>query len=86
MNHLGVSPSSVDPWPLTVYPRTLAVLAEVTLLKQQKERENKVVKSQSEAAIISIWVRFLTTLKSAVLNFDNKSEFFEGKITGLVRT
>ena len=29
LHQLGLSPTSVDPWPLTVYPRSLAVLAEV---------------------------------------------------------
>ncbi|XP_067662559.1 E3 ubiquitin-protein ligase UBR4-like [Haliotis asinina] len=74
---LGVSPNSVDPWPLTVYPRTLAVLAEVLLLKQQKEREAKTIKSYSDNAVINIWVRFIVTLKTAILNFDNKTEQFE---------
>ncbi|XP_014258727.1 E3 ubiquitin-protein ligase UBR4 isoform X2 [Cimex lectularius] len=54
--HLGVSPvSSTDStnWPLQVYPRTLAVLAQVLLLKQQSEKE---------AACISIWHRLINTL------------------------
>lgn len=78
LEQLNVSPSAVDPWPLTVHPRTLGVLAEVILLKQQKERESKTLKSQSEAAVITIWVRFMTTLKSAIINFDNNTETCEG--------
>ncbi|XP_050389975.2 E3 ubiquitin-protein ligase UBR4 [Patella vulgata] len=74
---LGISPSSVDPWPLTVYPRTLAVLAEILLLKQQKERETKSITSNSDRAVVEIWNRFLSTLKNAVCNFDNKSEQFD---------
>ncbi|XP_052093919.1 E3 ubiquitin-protein ligase UBR4-like [Mytilus californianus] len=77
LEQLNVSPSAVDPWPLTVHPRTLSVLAEVILLKQQKERESKTLKSQSEAAVITIWVRFMTTLKSAIINFDNVTETCE---------
>ena len=77
LEQLNVSPSAVDPWPLTVHPRTLGVLAEVILLKQQKERESKTLKSQSEAAVITIWVRFMTTLKSAIINFDNNTETCE---------
>ncbi|KAL3872340.1 hypothetical protein ACJMK2_040271 [Sinanodonta woodiana] len=73
----GVYPLSIDPWPMTVYPRTLAVLAEVLLLKQQRERESKQLKSQSEAAIINIWVRFLTTLKSNIQSPETKPELIE---------
>lgn len=30
LNHLGVSPWNTEAWPLQVYPRTLAVLAQVS--------------------------------------------------------
>ncbi len=79
LNQLGVAPNGVDAWPLTVYPRTLAVLAEVLLLRQQKEREASSGKSVSETAVITIWMRFLSTLKSAIINFDNNVADFEGK-------
>lgn len=78
LGQLNVSPNGVDPWPLTVHPRTLGVLAEVILLKQQKERESKTLKSQSEVDVITIWVRFMTTLKTAIINFDNNTEACEG--------
>ncbi|KAJ8985586.1 hypothetical protein NQ317_015077 [Molorchus minor] len=41
LNHLGVSPWNTDvphSWPLQVYPRTLAVLAQVLLLRPQNEK------------------------------------------------
>ena len=41
LHHLGISlsPATVEPWPLRVRPRTLAILAEVLLLRQQHESE-----------------------------------------------
>lgn len=77
--NLGVSPVSSEPWPMTVYSRTLAVLAEVILLRQQKERELniKAIKSVTEAQVINIWNRFTLTLKQAILTFDNKTDQFE---------
>ena len=77
---LGVSPSGLEPWPLTVYPRTLAVLAEVLLLRQQKEREIGSIKSQSEASVINIWNRFMAALKNAIIGFDNNVVDFEGRL------
>ncbi|XP_069121893.1 E3 ubiquitin-protein ligase UBR4-like isoform X2 [Argopecten irradians] len=70
LSQLGINPSAVEPWPMTVHTRTLAILAEVILLKQQREREAKLMKSQSEAAVISIWVNFITTLKSNIIWLD----------------
>ncbi|KAJ8931539.1 hypothetical protein NQ314_015528 [Rhamnusium bicolor] len=62
LNHLGVSPWNTDvphAWPLQVYPRTLAVLAQVLLLRPQNEKE---------ASVISIWHRLVNTLIENVLN------------------
>ncbi|XP_066993474.2 E3 ubiquitin-protein ligase UBR4 [Anabrus simplex] len=62
LNHLGVSPFSQEmnnTWPLQVYPRTLAVLAQVLLLKGQQEKE---------VACISIWHRLINTLVENVCN------------------
>ncbi|XP_041369615.1 E3 ubiquitin-protein ligase UBR4-like [Gigantopelta aegis] len=73
---LGVSPNSVDPWPLTVHTHTLAVLAEVILLKQQKERETKTMKSQSDSSVSGIWVRFIATLRAEISSC-NKGELTE---------
>ncbi|KAF5286898.1 hypothetical protein FQA39_LY00431 [Lamprigera yunnana] len=60
--HLGVSPWNSDvphAWPLQVYPRTLAVLAQVLLLRPQNEKE---------ASVISIWHRLVNTLIESVMN------------------
>ncbi|CAH0559665.1 unnamed protein product [Brassicogethes aeneus] len=62
LNHLGVSPWTSDVphgWPLQVYPRTLAVLAQVLLLRPQNEKE---------ASVISIWHKLVNTLIENVLN------------------
>ncbi|KAG5896473.1 hypothetical protein JTB14_005854 [Gonioctena quinquepunctata] len=62
LNHLGVSPWNTDiphAWPLQVYPRTLAVLAQVLLLRPQNEKE---------ASVISIWHRLVNTLIENVMN------------------
>ncbi|XP_074029001.1 E3 ubiquitin-protein ligase-like protein poe [Leptinotarsa decemlineata] len=59
LNHLGVSPWNSDAWPLQVYPRTLAVLAQVLLLRPQNEKE---------ASVISIWHRLVNTLIENVMN------------------
>ncbi|CAG9856656.1 unnamed protein product [Phyllotreta striolata] len=62
LNHLGVSPWNTDvphAWPLQVYPRTLAILAQVLLLRPQNEKE---------ASVISIWHRLVNTLIENVLN------------------
>ncbi|CAH0393187.1 unnamed protein product [Bemisia tabaci] len=63
LHHLGVSPVPVPPdntaWPLQVYPRTLAVLAQVLLLKPQAEKE---------AAYINIWHRLINTLVDNICN------------------
>lgn len=62
LTHLGISPWNVDvphAWPLQVYPRTLAVLAQVLLLRPQQEKE---------ASVISIWRRLVNTLVENVIN------------------
>ncbi|XP_044730066.1 E3 ubiquitin-protein ligase UBR4 isoform X3 [Chrysoperla carnea] len=62
LSHLGVSPWTVDsnaPWPLQVYPRTLAVLSQILLMKPQQEKE---------ASCISIWHRLVNTLVENVCN------------------
>ena len=63
---------------MTVFTRTLAVLAEVLLLRQQNEREAGEVNVWSKAAVIPIWSRFLSTLKTAILNFDNNVDECDG--------
>ncbi|XP_063242107.1 E3 ubiquitin-protein ligase UBR4 isoform X2 [Bacillus rossius redtenbacheri] len=66
LGYLFVSPWSHDTtWPLQVYPRTLAVLAQVLLLKPSIEKES---------AIINIWHRLLNTLVDNVRNPPNSFE------------
>jgi len=78
LHQLGVSlnPSAVEPWPLRVRPRTLAVLAEVLLLRQQQESELEAVgsllmaKRSSETAIMHVWTRLTTSLADAAIASD----------------
>ncbi|XP_059140958.1 E3 ubiquitin-protein ligase UBR4-like isoform X2 [Physella acuta] len=75
---LGVSPTSPDPWPLTVHPRCLSVLVSVLLLRQQQERGDKELKAGSaDNAVIAIWDKFLKHLQTAVENSENKTEIME---------
>ena len=81
LRHLGVNPAGSDDWPFTVHPHTLAVLAEVLLLQQQKERVSppgRGSKNSSEAAIINVWSRLLSSLRTAILGFSNNTLDFEG--------
>uniref|UniRef100_A0A182FS89 Uncharacterized protein n=2 Tax=Anopheles albimanus TaxID=7167 RepID=A0A182FS89_ANOAL len=57
--HLGVSPWTQDSnvWPLQVYPRTLAVLVQILLLKPSQEKE---------AACLSVWHRLVNTLVEGI--------------------
>ncbi|ESP04880.1 hypothetical protein LOTGIDRAFT_156120, partial [Lottia gigantea] len=65
------------PLALVGVPPNLAVLAEILLLKQQKEREQELPTTNCDKAVIEVWTRFLMTLKNSICNFDNKSEQFE---------
>ena len=66
----------VEPWPLRVRPRTLAVLAEVLLLRQQQESELEAAgslltaKRSSELAIMHVWTRLTTSLADAAVASD----------------
>ncbi|KAL4218587.1 perineurial glial growth [Mactra antiquata] len=68
LSNLGVNIVEGDSWPLNVCPRTLSVLAEVLLLRQQRERSAKQLVSQTESVIINIWTRFMNTLTNNVLS------------------
>lgn len=78
LSNLGVSPWNTDiphGWPLQVYPRTLAVLAQVLLLRPQNEKE---------ASVISIWHGVVNTLIENVINpptvVDSENEGEELKV------
>jgi hypothetical protein len=79
--HLGLSLQDDHAWPLRAYPRSLAVLTEILLLRQQREREGSTgtVKGRTEAIIVRIWTRFLDSLTATVINFDNNTKDFDGK-------
>ena len=79
LTHLGVNTAEGDTWPLSIYPRTLAVLAEIILLRQQKERTTKQVKSQTEAAIINLWTRFINTLTNNIVSAHSKTDPNDGE-------
>ena len=84
LNHLGFglsSAASTDPWPLQVRPRTLAVLAEILLLRQQAERDQMMsttsgvvptTKRASELIVMQIWTRLMNALTEATLSADTK--------------
>ena len=74
---LGISPSGNDPWPLTVYPRSLAALVSILLRHQQHERAQG-AGQEAEFAVISIWDRFLKRLHAAADCLDSKTEIMEG--------
>ncbi|XP_054271979.1 E3 ubiquitin-protein ligase UBR4-like isoform X4 [Macrosteles quadrilineatus] len=66
LHHLGISPvqtadTNNNAWPLQVYPRTLAVLAQILLLKPQTEKET---------SIINIWNRLIHTLVENITNYN----------------
>lgn len=78
LHHLGISlnPATVEPWPLRVRPRTLAILAEVLLLRQQHESELEAsgslltAKRSSETAIMHVWSQLTTSLADAAIASD----------------
>ncbi|CAG5127473.1 unnamed protein product, partial [Candidula unifasciata] len=76
---LGVSPTSTDPWPLTVYPRSLAVLVSVLLRRQQQERADEEITNigSSDSAVIAVWDKFLKRLRAAIESCENKTEVME---------
>uniref|UniRef100_A0ABM0M5B5 E3 ubiquitin-protein ligase UBR4-like n=1 Tax=Saccoglossus kowalevskii TaxID=10224 RepID=A0ABM0M5B5_SACKO len=63
LNNLGVSPVGDGPWPLNIYPRCLAVLAHVLLLRQKRD----MTKRLDTRACIWIWERFINTVKQKSL-------------------
>jgi len=78
LHHLGISltAAAAEPWPLRIRPRTLAVLAEVLLLRQQQEAELDAsgslltAKRSSETAIMHVWTQLTTSLADAAVAAD----------------
>ena len=67
--HLSVSPwqAEAEAWPLRVYPRTLAVLAQVLLLRQQQEGAGGLYASKQTNVYIVIWSKVLASLTRNIL-------------------
>ncbi|XP_013777424.1 E3 ubiquitin-protein ligase UBR4-like isoform X2 [Limulus polyphemus] len=74
---MGVNPWNQEDWPLQVYSRTLSILAQVLLLRQQREKDE--LRSESEAACSLILQRFLNTLKKVILTPGSVSIIEEGE-------
>lgn len=73
LSNLGVNPwasETVTNWPLQVYPRTLAVLAQVLLLKSNQQ--------DKESACVNIWHRLVNDLADNVCSpptsFESENE------------
>lgn len=76
-------------------PEVLSVLAQVILLRQQRERERSDIRLSSErfitsvtdlfiffyhSAISNIWIRFMNTLKVLTLQSDVNTASIDGKL------
>ncbi len=69
LSHLSVSPwqsaattEEGDHWPLRVFPRTLAVLAQILLLRQNQEGAGGLYASKQTNVYIVIWGKVLASL------------------------
>ncbi|XP_074655636.1 E3 ubiquitin-protein ligase UBR4-like [Tubulanus polymorphus] len=74
---LGVNLVGEELWPLTVYPRTLALLAEIILLRQQREYGAGLLKRPTDMLIFKLWARFIATLKGRIINQEACTEAME---------
>lgn len=72
LSQLNISPWNQETWPLQVYPRTLSVLAQVLMLRQQREKDD--LRSESEQTCVLIWQKLLYTIKKAILSSSQFSE------------
>lgn len=76
LSHLNVSPwqAESEAWPLRVYPRTLAVLAQVLLLRQQAEGAGGLYASKQTNVYIVIWSKVLASLTRNILEPGQENE------------
>ncbi|OTF83357.1 hypothetical protein BLA29_000261, partial [Euroglyphus maynei] len=74
--YLGFKPSldSECSWPLHHGVRSLAILAQIILLRQQKEQED--IKCDFNSTTIQIWRGFINKLKQSALSFKGEVAFF----------
>lgn len=73
---MSLSPS--DRWPLHIRARTLSVLAEVLLLRQQDERQATDKKTATEQLIADLWLRFVHSCEENTLRLAADSVVSEG--------
>ncbi|XP_077538894.1 E3 ubiquitin-protein ligase-like protein poe isoform X3 [Haemaphysalis longicornis] len=66
LTHLNINPWIQKEWPLQIYWRTLSVLAQVLLLRQQKDKDD--LRSENDAACILIFRLVLNTMQKAILS------------------
>ncbi|XP_023224601.1 protein purity of essence-like [Centruroides sculpturatus] len=72
LSQLNISPWNQETWPLQVYPRTLSVLAQILMLRQQREKDD--LRSESEQTCVLIWQKLLYTIKKAILSTSQFTE------------
>lgn len=70
LSHLNVSPWQTEgaDWPLRVFPRTLAVLAQVLLLRQSQDGGGGLYASKQTNVYIVIWGKILSSLTRLILS------------------
>nr|XP_037270039.1 E3 ubiquitin-protein ligase UBR4-like [Rhipicephalus microplus] len=66
LTHLNINPWIQKEWPLQIYWRTLSVLAQVLLLRQQKDKDD--LRSENDTACILIFRLVLNTMQKAILS------------------
>uniref|UniRef100_A0A2R5LN58 Putative e3 ubiquitin-protein ligase ubr4 n=1 Tax=Ornithodoros turicata TaxID=34597 RepID=A0A2R5LN58_9ACAR len=66
LTHLNVNPWIQKEWPLQIYRRTLSILAQVLLLRQQKERDE--IRGEHEGPCVLIFRLLLGTMEKAILS------------------
>ncbi|KAK8779264.1 hypothetical protein V5799_019395 [Amblyomma americanum] len=66
LTHLNINPWTQKEWPLQIYWRTLSVLAQVLLLRLQKDKDD--LRSENDTACILIFRLVLNTMQKAILS------------------
>ncbi|XP_065311151.1 E3 ubiquitin-protein ligase UBR4 isoform X4 [Dermacentor albipictus] len=66
LTHLNINPWIQKEWPLQIYWRTLSVLAQVLLLRQQKDKDD--LRSENDTACVLIFRLVLNTMQKAILS------------------
>uniref|UniRef100_A0A4D5RX34 Putative e3 ubiquitin-protein ligase ubr4 n=1 Tax=Ixodes scapularis TaxID=6945 RepID=A0A4D5RX34_IXOSC len=69
LTHLNINPWVQKEWPLQIYWRTLSILAQVLLLRQQKDKDD--LRSENDSACVLIFRLVLNTMQKAILSSHN---------------